>query len=229
MPLTKEGQLWKQVSPLLQVWILIPQIQQLKLFQTLFKELIPEEKRLVIWFMMQEAWCFQAESPRIQDVQDIVTQSHNLIDLPPLFHHDYTDRRNSYRFIIDELYLLFVNCYLSIYQICSMMTSAIQTSCTSVHHEMALVYNVVCRDLEGRDMGYVQSPSPVLDHERRLIRFDMQTSNRRIVRELMLIHRTLDLQCTMYLESKIDATTLLVKTEVDRLHNLVELAQAHNS
>ena len=61
-------QLWQEVVPILQVWIFIPNIQQLKQFQNLFKILNLEEKKLVIWQMMQDNWCFDTKGSRIHQV-----------------------------------------------------------------------------------------------------------------------------------------------------------------
>lgn len=216
-------QLWQEVVPILQVWIFIPNIQQLKQFQNLFKILNLEEKKLVIWQMMQDNWCFDTKGSRIHQVCNLVEQSDYLTNL---HHNEWYKIQFRYMGIMQQILRAFKKIgVLSPLHVRELMTELIQTSSSSVIPELVLVYNIIWKNMDIHTTKKVLSPVPITDDEKIDIRYSMYTNSRLFIREVIKLHDILNNECIMYLENKIDETLLLVQIEIDRLYSLIELAQ----
>ena len=216
-------QLWKEVVPILQVWILIPQIQQLEVFQSLLNELDLEEKRIVAWQILKDSWLYYPEDSRIQKVRDAVEklQDNSNLYLPLYQNYDPVRYVNITLRIFNSFKRISTLLPVHIHEL---MIKLIQTSFESIIPELVTIYRKIWRDLNVyHNIQVMMSVQPVSNHDRITLRLSMQVSDTPFVRELIILHAILEKECMSYLENEINEINFRVQMEADRLRNLIEL------
>ena len=224
-------QLWQKITPILQIWILIPRIQLLKQFQSIIEIKNFENKRILIWQMMQDSWSFGAETPRIQEVYDFVENLEYIFNLqePPIIYNSLYGQPR-YDNIMKKIYDIFIR-YMNYEELCNsdvpkLMTLLIHTSKKSVIPEMITVYSIIGRKLMISDFitQNVKIPVLVSNSERLEFQHIIHQNIPNFYESFMTLHNKLNDECIEYLENKINETNLIVQIEIDRLCSMIELA-----
>ena len=215
------------MAPLLQVWILIPQIEELEMFQFLFAALNSENKRRVVWEMIKTSWSFQSETLRIQEVYDSVEKFVELINSRiPFYHYYIIDTRDRYVDIMQQILVVFRRIdTLSPIEIFALMTELIQTSVKSIVPELIVAYVMIWNNFQVGSIRTVSPPVQLPNHLRLAKHHAMHTSPEPFIQELIQLHDILRDECLAYLDVKVDEANILVQMEINRLRELVELAK----